>query len=297
MGHSGGVPELKTDRGALAAFLRSRREALSPGDVGLPEGPRRRTPGLRREEVAALAGMSADYYVRIEQGRGPRPSRQMLSAIARALCLTDDERDHVFRLGGEAPVERGPSRDVPSGVLRLLDALEEIPALVCDATYEVLAWNPMAAALITDFSSLTGLERNVIWRFFTSRAARERHDPESAAAFARESVADLRGATARYPGDPRMQALVDGLLERSTEFRQLWELHEVAVRRSASKRLHHPLVGWLDLDCQPMHLPHVDQWLVCYTAAPNTPTYEALQLLRVIGTQTVGPDIPPVSLP
>jgi transcriptional regulator with XRE-family HTH domain len=281
------VSALKPDREALAVFLRSRREAIRPADVGLPEGPRRRTPGLRREEVAALAGMSADYYVRLEQARGPRPSRQMLGAIARALCLSDDERDHLFRLAGEPAIGRGPSRDVPAGVLRLLDALQETPALVCDATYEVLAWNAMAAALIGDFSSLTGLDRNVVWRFFTNPAGRARHDPESAASFARESVADLRAATARYPGDARLRVLVEGLLERSAEFRELWELHEVAVRRTARKRLRHPRVGWLDLDCQAMHVPEVDQWVVCYSAAPGTRTHEALQLLRVIGTQAV----------
>lgn len=286
------MPGLRIDREALAVFLRSRRDGVDPVDVGLPEGSRRRTPGLRREEVAALAGMSVDYYVRLEQARGPRPSRQMLGAMARALRLSDDERDHLFRLGGEAPVERGPSREVPAGVLRLLDGLQEIPALVCDATYEVLAWNPMAAALIVDFSGLRGLERNVVWRFFTTTASRERHDPESAAAFARESVADLRSATARYPHDPRLKALIDNLLERSTEFRALWEDHEVAVRRSAHKRLRHPQVGWLDLDCQAMHLPDVDQWLICYSAAPGTPTHQALQLLRVIGNQTVAPNTP-----
>jgi transcriptional regulator with XRE-family HTH domain len=286
------VPGLRIDREALAVFLRSRREVVRPLDVGLPEGRRRRTPGLRREEVAALAGMSADYYVRIEQARGPRPSRQMLGAIARALRLSDDERDHLFRLGGEHPVERGPSREVPAGVLRLLDGLQETPALVCDATYEVLAWNPMAAALIVDFSGVTGLERNVVWRFFTNPAARERHDPQSAASFARESVADLRAATARYPHDPRLQALIEDLLEQSTQFQALWEEHEVSVRRSARKRLRHPQVGWLDLDCQAMHLPDVDQWVICYSAAPGTPTHEALQLLRVIGNQAVGPNTP-----
>jgi hypothetical protein len=231
--------------------------------------------------------MSADYYVRLEQARGPRPSRQMLTALARALQLSDDERDHLLRLGGEAPVERGPSRDVPAGVLRLLDSLQETPALVCDATYDVLAWNPMAAALLVDFSALTGLDRNVVWRFFTNPAVRDRHDPESGAQFARESVADLRAATARYPDSPRLRALVAGLRDESEEFRGLWERHEVAVRRSARKRLRHPQVGWLDLDCQAMHLPEVDQWVICYSAAPGTPSHEALQLLRVIGSQAV----------
>jgi len=150
------------DRAELAAFLRRRRAAVSPADAGLPAGPRRRTPGLRRQEVAQLAGMSVDYYTRLEQGRGPRPSRQMLGAIGRALRLSGDELAYLHYVAGETPgPPSGPARDVRPGILALLGRLDDTPALVCDAKYDVLAWNPMAAALLTDFSRLPAAERNI----------------------------------------------------------------------------------------------------------------------------------------
>jgi transcriptional regulator with XRE-family HTH domain len=274
------------DRAELAAFLRRRRARVQPGDVGLAAGQRRRTPGLRRQEVAQLAGMSVDYYIRLEQGRRPRPSRQMIAAISRALRLSDDERAYLHHLVGEVPEPPAePVREVRAGVLHLLDRLDDTPALVCDATYHVLAWNAMAAALITDFSTLPDNERNVIWRFFTNSEARDRHDAEGARNFARESVADLRAAAARYPHASGVHRLIDRLLAASAEFRRLWANQDVAVRRSAHKRLHHPAVGWLDLDCEALHDPHQDQWIVLYTAAPATPSYEALRLLKVVGTQ------------
>jgi transcriptional regulator with XRE-family HTH domain len=277
------------NRVELAAFLRGRRALVQPSDVGLPAGRRRRTPGLRREEVAQLAGMSVDYYVRLEQARGPRPSRQMLGAITRALRLSDDERSYLYHLAGEVPgPPPGPPQDVRPGVLHLLDRLDDTPALVLDAKYDVLAWNPFAAALITDFSTIPPDERNIIWRYFTDPRARARHDPEGAHRFARESVADLRAAAARYPGDSGIRRLVDRLLAGSEEFAALWAAHEVRFRRSARKRLNHPAVGWLDLDCEALHIPERDQWVVFYTATPGSPSYEALRLLKVVGTQELG---------
>jgi transcriptional regulator with XRE-family HTH domain len=150
------------DRKELADFLKSRRERIQPQDVGLEAGPRS-TPGLRREEVARLAGMSVDYYIRLEQARGPRPSRQILGALARALRLTDDEREYVYNLAGErsAPPP-GPPQEVPAGILHLLDRLDDTPAFVLDAKYDVLSWNALAAALITDFSALAPIDRNSI---------------------------------------------------------------------------------------------------------------------------------------
>jgi transcriptional regulator with XRE-family HTH domain len=282
--HPGRVDRL--DRAELAAFLRRCRARVQPTDVGLEAGQRRRTPGLRRQEVAQLAGMSVDYYIRLEQGRGPRPSRQMIAAIARALRLSDDERDYLHHLSGEVPgPPPGPARDVRPGVLHLLDRLDDTPALVCDAKYDVLAWNPMAAALIGDFSALPPGERNVILRFFADPNVRDRHDVDGGHRFARESVADLRAAAARYPRDSGIRQLVDRLLAVSTEFRELWTEQEVQVRRSTRKRLRHPLVGWLDLDCEALHDPHQDQWIVLYTAAAGTPSHEALRLLKVVGTQ------------
>ncbi|KJE25345.1 hypothetical protein FF36_00478 [Frankia torreyi] len=184
----------KVDRGELAAFLRHRRARLQPDDVGLEAGYRRRTPGLRRQEVAQLAGMSVEYYIRTRPG------------------------------------------------------------------------------------------------------ARQRHDATSAEQFARESVADLRAAAARYPHDAGIRDLVRRLLDASDDFGRLWNEHEVRVRRSTRKRLNHPDVGWLDLDCDALHDPERDQWIILYSAAPGTPTHRALQLLKVIGTQRLGAPAEPPQL-
>jgi len=274
------------DRAELAAFLRQRRARVRPADVGLEAGQRRRTPGLRRQEVAQLAGMSVDYYIRLEQGRGPRPSRQMIAAICRALRLSPDEAAYLHHLAGEVPGPLpGPVRDVRPGLLHLLDRLDDTPAMICDAKYDVLAWNAMAAALIADFSALPPGERNIIWRFFTDPDVRGRHDADGARRFARESVADLRAAAARYPRDAGVRQLVDRLLAASAGFGDLWAERDVQARRSARKRLRHPVVGWLDLDCEALHDPDRDQWVVLYTAPPGTPSHEALRLLRVVGTQ------------
>lgn len=276
----------QASRDEMAAFLRGRRARVQPADVGLPAGPRRRTPGLRRQEVAQLAGMSVDYYVRLEQGRGPRPSGQILGAISRALRLSDAERAYLHHLSGEQPPTASVlSSDVSPGVLHLLDRFDDAPALVCDAKYDILAWNPMGAALLGDLSAVPPAERNVIWRFFTRAGTRERHDPASVERFARESVADLLAAAARYPRDPGIRDLVGRLLGASEEFRRLWAERELQVRRSTHKRIRHPEVGWLDLDCDALHDPERDHWIILYTAAPGTPTHRALQLLKVLGTQ------------
>jgi MmyB-like transcription regulator ligand binding domain/Helix-turn-helix domain len=230
--------------------------------------------------------MSVDYYIRLEQARGPRPSPQMIAAISRALRLTDDERDYLNHLVDPAPVPRlGPGRDVRSGALHLIERLDDTPALVCNARYDVLAWNRMAGALLGDFGALPASERNIVWRFFTDPAARARHDPAGAAQFARESVADLRAASARYPGDDVLRGLIGRLLDTSAEFRDLWAAIEVRTRRSTRKRLHHPTIGWLTLDCDALHDPERDHWIIIYTAAPGTPDHDALRLLNVIGSQ------------
>lgn len=274
------------DRAELAAFLRHRRARVQPADVGLAAGPRRRTPGLRRQEVAELAGMSVDYYIRLEQGRGPRPSAQMLTAISRALLLSGDERDYLHHLAGTQPGPRhAPSDAVRPGILHLIQRLDDTPALVCNARYDVLAQNPMAAALLGDFTALPPAERNIIWRFFTDPAARDRHDPGGAEQFARECVADLRTVRGRYPDDPALTGLIDRLRTTSSEFRDLWAQIDVQVRRSTRKRLRHPSIGWLTLDCDALHDPATDHWLILYTATPGTPDHDALRLLNVIGTQ------------
>jgi transcriptional regulator with XRE-family HTH domain len=237
------------ERGELADFLRIRRARVTPADVGLPAGARRRTPGLRREEVARLAGMSVDYYIRLEQARGPRPSGQVLDALARALRLSEDERSYLFHLVGMAPGPgAGPRRDVPPGILHLLDRLDDTPAMVLDAKSDILAWNDMmCAALRVDFSAFPARDRNAIaWAFRPGKAVDG--DDQDRMRFIRESVADLRAAMARYPDDPGVRRLVAELTAGSALFAELWARHDVEVRRSTTKRIAHPVVGTFEVD-------------------------------------------------
>lgn len=250
-------------------------------------GRRRRTPGLRRQEVAQLAGMSVDYYVRLEQGRGPTPSRQILAAIGRALRLSHDEVAYLHQLADEAPPSPGTVKtDVAPAVLQLLDRFDDVPALICDAKFDVLATNAMAVALLGDLSAGPPSDRNVIWRHFTRQESRVWHEDDG---FARASVADLRSVVARYPKDPGVRALVERLLSASERFRRLWAEQNVRTSRSNHKTVDHPDVGRIELDCTALHDPERDQWIIMYTAAPGTPAHQALHLLKVIGTQRLGP--------
>jgi transcriptional regulator with XRE-family HTH domain len=274
------------DRTELADFLRRSRSRLNPSDVGLPQGARRRTPGLRREEVAGLAGMSTDHYTRLEQARGSRPSRQMLHAVARALRLTRDESDHLFHLAGEEPDRpRAPSAHVRPGLLLVLDRLTDTPARVVSDAGDVLAQNRMARALHGDESGWADHERNIVWRWFTDPAAREVFPPEDRERAALAAVADLRATLARRPDDARLTSLVRRLRARSDAFARLWDAHVVAVRRSDVKRIVHPVVGMLELDCEVLLNPEHDQRLVVYTARPGSVSHERLELLRVVGLQ------------
>jgi transcriptional regulator with XRE-family HTH domain len=275
------------DRAQLADFLRGRRSRVRPADVGLAAGTRRRTPGLRREEVARLAGISVDYYIRLEQARGPRPSRQVLTALARALRLADDERDHLFHLAGEVPgPPRGPSPDVPVGILHLLDRLDDAPAFVIDAKYDVLAANQLAGALLGDLSQFPPADRNLIWQLFSGGyGCHQLYSDEEVETFADECVADLRAAAARYPADPGIRELLARLRAHRPDFVRRWNKHRVQVRRSTTKRLQHPVIGELVLDCEVLDIPDRGQRLVIYTAAPGSRSVEALRLLAVVGTQ------------
>ncbi|CAM5676955.1 transcriptional regulator [Streptomyces avidinii] len=273
------------NRAELADFLRRSRTRLSPSDVGLSAGPRRRTPGLRREEVAQLTGMSTDYYTRLEQRRGSHPSRQMLTALARALRLTDAERDHLFHLAGEEPPRPGASGGhVRPGLLMILDRLHDLPASVYSDWGEVLAQNTMSVALTGDF-----VGSNVIRRWFTDPATRLIAPPEHHEAHSRAHVAGLRGVAAARPDDPGPAALVAELRSGSAEFEELWRTHDVVVRRPSPKRFVHPVVGVLDLDCEVLLGDGHDQQLIVHSARPGTETYERLELLRVIGLQDLAP--------
>lgn len=283
------------DRGQLADFLRRRRERLSPTEVGLPVGVRRRTPGLRREEVAQLAGMSTDYLARLEQSRGPQPSTQVLAALARALRLTDDERDHLYYLAGRTPPAlHRPNTHVSPGLLHVLDHLTDSAALVISDLGETLVQNPLAMALQADQSHPEGLDRYAIWRWFTDPATRAMSPEEDWPTHSRTNVADLRATAARRHRDPDVVELVEALTAASDEFTALWTEHEVAVRRADRKRIIHPEVGMLDLLCEVLVGAGGDQFLVVLFARPGTDARDKLDLLRTIGTQdlTAAPSAP-----
>ncbi|GHC72074.1 transcriptional regulator [Nocardiopsis terrae] len=270
-----------TDRPELAAFLRSRRARLLPSDVGLPGTGRRRTPGLRRQEVAQLAGMSVEYYVRLEQARGPRPSAQVLSALSRALMLSADERAYLFRVAGEEPQPvRGPDRRVSQAIRHLLDSLTATPAYVLDAKYDVLAWNTLATHFIGDMSAVEDTERNIItWMFRLPDDDPRVTGQAGTDCMERHSVADLRAAYARYPGDPGIGRMVTTLLGSSSRFARLWEERDVQERRGFHKRVGHPLVGPLEFECQVLHVPESDQRVMLYCAEPGSPSEEGMRRL------------------
>ncbi len=273
------------DRAQLADFLRTRREALQPEDVGLPRGPRRRTGGLRREEVAVLSGMSTDYVGRLEQARGPQPSTQMLAAMARGLRLTLAERDHLYRLAGHGAPPRAAHDHVSPGLMRVLDRLADTPAQVMGALGETLVQTPAAVALFGDETLRTGLSRAVVYRWFTEPESRRVYPEEDHPLHGRAFVADLRAAYARPHTRPRAEAVVRALRERSPEFVAVWNDHEVGVGHGPEKRLCHPELGVLTLQCQLLHDLDQGQMLLVLTATPGTDSHEKLALLAVLGRQ------------
>ncbi|MEU8068148.1 helix-turn-helix transcriptional regulator [Micromonospora sp. NPDC048169] len=272
------------DRQALAEFLRRRRETLRPGDVGLPEGARRRAPGLRREEVASLAAMSTDYYTRLEQRRGPQPSPYMLGELARALRLSAHERAYLFRVAGHSPPETvATTGHVAPALLRVLDRLSDTPALILSDLGETLAQNQLAAALLGDRSGHTGLARSEVYRWFTDLAERERYPVEDRDRQSRAQVANLRAAYGSMGPRSRAGELVRALCAASREFAELWERHEVAQRFADHKTLIHPELGPIELDCQVLFTEDQSQALLVLTAAPRSEDEEKLRLLAVLG--------------
>jgi transcriptional regulator with XRE-family HTH domain len=274
------------DRVALADLLRTRRSRLTPADVGLPPGARRRTPGLRRDEVASLAAISTDYYTRLEQQRGPQPSIAVLSALARALRLTDDERDHLFYVAGHTPPPRHVSAaHVSPGMQHVLDRLTDSPAFVVGDLGETIVQNPMSIAVSGDGLAYRGRERSFTWRWFTDPSTRLRFPEEDWPIHSRTHVADLRATHGRRGSDPDVGSFVSDLLDASEEFATLWRDHDVAVRRADAKRIIHPEVGLLDLLCETLVSGINGQTLVVLFPRPGTDAREKLDLLRVIGTQ------------
>jgi transcriptional regulator with XRE-family HTH domain len=274
------------DREGLADFLRRRRAALQPDDVGLGPGRRRRTPGLRREEVAALAYLSTDFYTRLEQGRGSRPSEQTIGALARALRLTLDERDHLLQLAGHTAPARGRrSEHVSPALMRVLDRLDT-PAQVVSDLGVTLQQNALAEALLGVQTGYSGMERSTFYRWFTDPEERRRFPAEDHELHSRRYTANLRAVYARDAGDDEARRLVDELHRRSPEFARFWAAHEVGLPTETRKRIAHPAVGLIDLDCQILTAENQMERLVVFTATPGTQDAERLALLSVIGSET-----------
>jgi transcriptional regulator with XRE-family HTH domain len=278
--------DMEIDRHGMAEFLSRRRETLQPEDVGLARGERRRTRGLRREEVALLSHMSTDYYARLERGTGPQPSEQMIASIAQGLHLSLAERDHLFQLAGQHPPARGASSDhIGPGLLRIFDRMQDTPAEIVSELGETLRQTPLGVALTGDATRFVGPSRSIGYRWFT--------DPDSRGIFATEDhpflsrlwVSGLREVMSRRGRESRAGELATMLRESSQEFREIWELHEVGIRPGATKRFVHRELGPLELACQTLIDPESSHALLVYTASPGTESYEKLQLLSVIGSQ------------
>lgn len=260
----------------LGDYLRTRRAQLRPDEVNLPANGPRRVPGLRREEVALLVGLSVDYYVRLEQGRERGPSAQVVDALATALRLDEDGRRHLFRLAGLSPRARAaavPDRVDPS-LLQLMDAWPDNPTIVYNRAYDVLAANTIADALFHEWT----YSRNLMHVVFTDPAARTFYADWHVVA--RDSVAGFRLGYGEAPDDPRIQQILTELLDRSPEFAQLWTTHDARGKTMHSKRFDHSAVGLLTLTMQAFDVrSSLGQTLVVYHAAPGTSSHEALTLL------------------
>ncbi|TQK52245.1 helix-turn-helix protein [Streptomyces sp. SLBN-118] len=269
-------------RAELSEFLRSRRARLQPEDVGLPLlGRHRRVPGLRREELAQLAGVSVAYYTRLEQGNGRNVSTEVLDAIARALRLSDVERDHLTHLAKPKQKKHrrmGRPQQVRPSVQQLIDAMDTVPALIFGRRLDILGWNRMARALLGDFAALKAPERNMAKLVFLDPNARDLYiDWECKAV---EMVSVLRMYAGCSADDPQLPGLIGELSVKSEEFRRLWAAHTVQEKGHGAKRLHHPLVGEMTLSYETLSLPDDhDLSVVTYHAEPGSRSADSLRLL------------------
>ena len=258
----------------LGSCLRTWRDRLSPADAGLSTSSRRRAPGLRREEVAELAGLSVDYLARLEQGRASAPSPSVLAPLARALRLSEDERAHLYRVAGQAPPGAGAiDRRITPSVQRVLDRLGEVPVLVTDAAWEVIAMNPLATALLGD------RRENILRRHFSGEKSPIVRSAEEVARMEEGWVGDLHRSAGRYPDDERLHGLIEELLRISPRFAELWEQRPVAEHVADRKTIEHPVVGRITVDCDVLTVAGSDLRLVVYTAPPDSPDARALALL------------------
>ncbi len=271
-------------------MVRRWRDRVAPETVGIPVGRRRRATGLRREELAGLAGISTDYLTRLEQGRATAPSTQVVEALATALRLADAERDLLYRLAGHVTpgLDVVPSR-ITASVQRLLDRLTHTPVAVYDATWTLLVANGPYDALMGDTSTWRGLARNAIWRNLVGPGPSAVLTPEERAALEAQQVADLRLTASRYPADRSLGRLVRELTARSPRFTELWESGDLNQPYPTVKRkiIDHPAVGRIGLDCDVLLVATDDVRIMMYTAEPGTEDAERLELAIVLGTQTL----------
>ncbi|GIJ46578.1 DNA-binding protein [Virgisporangium aliadipatigenens] len=267
-------------RGVLADFLRKRREALSPAEAGVPYGTRRRTPGLRRDEVAVLANMSTVYYERLERGRAPTPSAAMLAGIAGALRLSSDEREYLYLLAGQAAPARAATDTADPGLLAVMRACAPTtPAFICDDLGTVVAQNSLNVALFDRFTGLPGWEGNLVWRWFTDRHWRHvLEPPEQHTDAGRAYVADLRAVVAQRD-EPASRALLAALLAASDEFAAMWDEHRVAALHCTGKVVHDQRVGRLELECAVVASQDGHQRLLILHPVAGTGTTERLASL------------------
>ncbi len=277
---------------AFSALLRTWRDRLSPADAGFTPTPGRRAPGLRREELAQLAGLSVDYVLRLEQGRATRPSAQVVGALARALQLSRTERDQLYRSAGLLPPQDGTiNTHVPPGVQRLAARLGDFPIGVFTADWTLVWWNSMWNALYGDPSALPPTHRNLARILFGTAIALTEASPVRSErgqdAFAASIVADLKDAASRYPADPHLARLIQDLRTTSAAFAHLWTTKTTSAQHATDRKtIRHPQVGDLLLDCDVLLVPGADLRMVTYTAATGTTAAEKLALLRVTGPAT-----------
>ena len=275
------------DRDGLGAFLRTRRQALQPDDVGLRrKTARSRTSGLRREEAAELCAMSADYLARLERGNGSQPSQQMVAAIARGLRLTPDERDHLFLLAGHRRLdEQILGSHVSPGLMRVMDRLCDTPAQIMGPLGDTLLQTLPAVALLGDQTRYTGNARSATYRWFTDPSDRHRYLHDDHDLHSRVNVALLRAAATAQGPRSSAAALVTTLRHVSEEFATLWNRQEVGLRWNNVKRFVHPEIGRMELFCQTLLDPDKSQSLLIFTATPGTESHDKLALLNVLGTE------------
>jgi transcriptional regulator with XRE-family HTH domain len=266
----------------FGAMLRGWRDRASPEEFGLPIAAHRRARGLRRQELARLAGVSPDYLIQLEQGRASAPSPEVLTALARALRLTEAEREHLFQLAGQlVPAEKRIRTTLPHSVRRLVEQLSASPAAVCDAGWNPIAWNAMWSAAIGDPLERPDRERNIAWRHFTGLPTRVVRTRTEQREFEEAVVADLRSSLGRHPGDQRLAQLIADLREASARFRSLWQARRVGVYEQERKTIDHPQAGALQVDCGILTTHRNDLRVVVYTAAPGSRSAKALEELTV----------------